>query len=230
MTRQRMSSIGTRAVVAGAVILTSVPTLTQSRATNAPPLVVTAFGGEAPKTRYVAPKTPWGEPDLQGVWSTDDTSGIPMARPAQYADRLYLNQEEFTARAKQVERGATQGDQEATGPFRFDFARRAFPQTSLIVDPPDGRLPAYTPEGLSRPMPRGTYGNGPLDWTTDFSLYERCITRGILGSTLRVIYGNGAQIVQGPGVMTITYEMIHDTRVIRRPAVRTSTPRSSSTR
>jgi hypothetical protein len=214
MTRQLMSPIGTCAVVAGALILTSGPALTQSRSTSAPPLVVTAFGGEAPKTRYVAPKTPWGEPDLQGVWSTDDTSGIPMARPAQYGDRLYLNQEEFTARAKQVERGATQGDQEAAGPFRFDFARKAFPQTSLIVEPPDGRLPAYTPEAMSRPMPRGTYGNGPLDWTTDFSLYERCITRGILGSTLRVIYGNGAQIVQGPGVVAITYEMIHDTRII----------------
>jgi hypothetical protein len=205
-----MSSIGTGAVVSGVLMAIAVPAHTQSRATSAPPLVVTAFGGEAPKTRYLAPKTPWGEPDLQGVWSTDDTSGIPMARPAQYGDRLYLNQEEFTARAKQVERGA----KEATGPFRFDFARRAFPQTSLIVDPPDGRLPAYTPEALNRPMPRGTYGNGPLDWTTDFSLYERCITRGILGSTLRVIYGNGAQIVQGPGVVAITYEMIHDTRII----------------
>jgi len=214
MTRQLVSSIGTCAVGVGALLLTSVPAFAQSRATSAPPLVVTAFGGEAPKTRYVAPKTPWGEPDLQGVWSTDDTSGIPMARPAQYGERLYLNQEEFTARAKQVERGATQGDQEAVGPFRFDFARRAFPQTSLIVDPPDGRVPAFTPEAMSRPMPRGTYGNGPLDWTTDFSLYERCITRGILGSTLRVIYGNGAQIVQGPGVVAITYEMIHDTRII----------------
>jgi hypothetical protein len=214
MTRRLISSIGTFAAVAGALALTSVPALTQNRATSAPPLVVTAYGGEAPKTRYVAPKTAWGEPDLQGVWSTDDTSGIPMARPAQYGDRLYLTPEEFTARAKQVERGITQGDQEAVGPFRFDFARRAFPQTSLIVDPPDGRLPAFTAEATARPMPRGTYGNGPLDWTTDFSLYERCITRGILGSTLRVIYGNGAQIAQGPGVVTITYEMIHDTRVI----------------
>src|SRR6266446_1463226 len=183
MTRRLISSIGTFAAVAGALTLTSVPALTQNRATSAPPLVVTAYGGEAPKTRYVAPKTAWGEPDLQGVWSTDDTSGIPMARPAQYGDRLYLTPEEFTARAKQVERGITQGDQEAVGPFRFDFARRAFPQTSLIVDPPDGRLPAFTPEAAARPMPRGTYGNG-------------------------------AQIAQGPGVVTITYEMIHDTRVI----------------
>ena len=63
-------------------------------------------------------------------------------------------------------------------------------------------------------MPRGTYGNGPLDWTTDFSTYERCITRGVLGSQLNVIYGNGSEINQSPGYVTITYEMIHDTRII----------------
>jgi hypothetical protein len=204
----------TLAVIAGLWGLTVVSAQGQAKPSTAPPLVVTAFGGEAPKARYVPPKTPWGDPDLQGVWSTDDTSGIPMARPAQFGDRLYLNAEEYGTRAKQVERGVTQGDQEAAGAFRGDFARRAFYQTSLIVDPPDGRLPAFTSEGTQRPMPRGTYGDGPLDWTTDFSLYERCITRGILGSTLRVIYGNGAQISQGPGVVAITYEMIHDTRII----------------
>ena len=63
-------------------------------------------------------------------------------------------------------------------------------------------------------MPRGTYGNGPLDSYTDFSTYERCITRGIAGSTLRVVYGNGQRIVQAPGVVAISYEMIHDTRLI----------------
>jgi hypothetical protein len=62
-------------------------------------------------------------------------------------------------------------------------------------------------------MPRGTFGNGPLDWVTDFSLYERCITRGIAGSVLRVIYGNGNRIVQGPGVVAMSYEMLHDTRM-----------------
>jgi hypothetical protein len=214
MRRSLVGAAMTLAAVAGAWNLMSVPASGQAKATGAPPLVITAYGGETPKTRYVAPKTPWGEPDLEGVWSTDDTSGIPMARPAQYGDRLYLNDEEYAKRAQQIERAATQGDQEAVGPFRFDFARRAFKQTSLIVDPPDGRIPPFTAEGTQRPMPRGTYGDGPLDWTTDFSLYERCITRGILGSTLRVIYGNGNQIVQGPGVVTITYEMIHDTRII----------------
>ena len=61
---------------------------------------------------------------------------------------------------------------------------------------------------------RGTNGVGPINSWLDFPLYERCITRGIGGSILRVIYGNGNRIVQAPGMVAITYEMIHDTRVI----------------
>jgi hypothetical protein len=125
-----------------------------------------------------------------------------------------LNDQEFAQRQQQITQRAKQGDEAAVGAFRFDYARRAFAQTSLIVDPPNGVQPAYTPEAFARAMPRGTYGNGPLDWTTDFSTYERCITRGVLGSTLNVIYGNGAEINQSPGYVTITYEMIHDTRII----------------
>jgi len=214
MTKRMLYSVISCAALAGAWSFMPVAVSGQAKASGTPALVVTAFGGAQPAARFVTPKTAWGEPDLQGVWSTDDMAGIPMSRPQQFADRLYQNDEEFAQRAKNVERNAERGDQEAVGPFRFDFARRAFRQTSLIVDPPDGRVPANTSAGLERPMPRGTYGNGPLDWTTDFSLYERCITRGILGSTLNVIYGNGNQIMQSPGVVTITYEMIHDTRII----------------
>jgi hypothetical protein len=202
------------AALVSAWSLTPMPVSGQRSGGTAPPLVVTAYGGQPPASPYVAPRTPWGEPDLQGVWSTDDTSGIPMARAPQYGDRLYLNDEEYAQRVQQVERGVDQGENDAVGSFRFDFARRAFRQTSLIVDPPNGQMPAFTPAGRARPMPRGTFGNGPLDSTADFSLYERCITRGILGSTLRVIYGNGNRIVQGPGVVAMSYEMIHDTRVI----------------
>jgi hypothetical protein len=214
MTARKLGSVGTVAALVSVTVVMSIPASGQGKGVTAPPLVVTALGSEKSNSRYKVPRTPWGEPDLQGVWSTDDTSGIPLSRPEQFGDRLYLNEEEYAQRVKLVKRGEEQGEQGATGLFRFDFAHRAFRQTSLIVDPPDGRMPAYTPEGMKRPMPRGTYGNGPLDWTTDFSLYERCITRGILGSTLRVIYGNGSRIVQGPGVVAITYEMIHDTRII----------------
>ncbi|HEY1304089.1 MAG TPA: hypothetical protein VGF24_11100 [Vicinamibacterales bacterium] len=203
--------IGLALVAALAVAVTVMTVRISGQGAKTPLLVVTAFGGQPHP--YTVPKTPWGDPDLQGVWSTDDTDRIPMSRPSQFGDRLYLNDEEFAARVKQTERGVQQAENEATSTFRFDFGRRAFRQASLIVDPPNGQLPAYTAEGRTRPMPRGTYGNGPLNWTTDFSLYERCITRGIMGSTLRVIYGNGNRIVQAPGMVVLSYEMLHDTRV-----------------
>jgi hypothetical protein len=174
-----------------------------------PPLVVTAFGG-APTT-YKAPRTPWGDPDLQGVWASDDMAGIPMSRPAQYGDRLFLTEQELEARKKQIAAGVARSENEADSTFRFDFARRAFPQTSQVVDPPNGQMPATVPG--RRQMPRGTFGPGPLDWVTDFSGYERCITRGIFGSALNVIYGNGNRIVQSPGAVAFSYEMLSDTRV-----------------
>jgi hypothetical protein len=223
MTKGIQYSVLGGAVLVGVWALTSAPVAGQAKAPMGPPLVITAYGGKTPATPYKSPKTPWGEPDLVGVWSSDDTAGIPMSRPqncdgrgrgACYGDRLYLTGEEYAQRQQQITQRAKQGDENAVGAFRFDYARRAFAQTSLIVDPPNGQQPAYTAEAFAHAMPRGTYGNGPLDWTTDFSTYERCITRGVLGSTLNVIYGNGAEISQSPGYVTITYEMIHDTRVI----------------
>ena len=214
------------------------PVAGQDRGTP-PPLVITAFGGKP--VDYKAPRTPWGDPDLQGVWSSDDMENVgiavqaggrgrggpgaagrgaagaaPQAAPAAPAGPppLYLTDEQMAARRKQVESGANNRDTNADGSFRFDYARRAFPQTRLLVDPPDGRMPALKPGiGPERGMPRGTYGPGPLDSWLDFSLYERCITRGIGGSVLRVIYGNGNRIVQAPGVVAFSYEMLPDTRI-----------------
>ena len=181
---------------------------------SAPPLVITAYNG-GPPIPYTVPRTPWGDPDLQGVWSSDDTSGIPRERPKDLGTRLYQTDEAYAARVKQVEQGVKRGESDI-GSFRNDFARRAFRQTSLIVDPPDGTMPAVTPEAAKRraPRDRGTFGDGPFETTEDFTLYDRCITRGIVGSVLRVVYGNGNRIVQSPGVVAFSYEMVHDTRII----------------
>jgi hypothetical protein len=182
------------------------------QASKTPPFVITAYNG-GPAKPYTTPKTPWGDPDLQGVWSSDDAT-MPMSRPMNFGDRLYLNDEEYAARVKQIE-GGVKNAENAVGSFRGDFARRAFRQTSLIVDPPDGRLPQPTAEAQKRRAPRdqGTFGNGPFDSWLDFTLYDRCITRGIVGSVLRVVYGNGNRIVQAPGMVAISYEMIHDSRI-----------------
>jgi hypothetical protein len=219
MTRRILGVGGLSATLSVGVLaftaLVAVPVSGQSPA--APPLVITAYNGGAP-IPYTVPRTPWGEPDLQGTWSSDDAT-MPLNRPnvdGKPNPNLYLTDEQFTARQKQITDGVRNAEENATSTFRNDFARRAFRQTSLIVDPPTGQMPPQTAEAKKRAAPRdrGTFGDGPFDSVRDFTLYDRCITRGIVGSTLRVIYGNGNRIVQAPGMVAISYEMIHDTRVI----------------
>ena len=208
--------VGTVVVASGAFLgLLSLPLAGQqaSSSTSAPPLVITAYNG-GPPLPYTMPRTPWGEPDLQGTWSSDDAT-MPLNR-AQGQTTLYQSDAEFEKRKLDIAAGVKRGEDTAESSFRNDFARRAFRQTSLVVDPPDGRVPATSAEARKRAAPRdrGTFGDGPFDSYTDFTLYDRCITRGIVGSVLRVIYGNGNRIVQAPGMVAISYEMIHDTRVI----------------
>jgi hypothetical protein len=184
------------------------------RITSAPPLVITAFNGE-PAPPYTAPRTPWGDPDLQGVWSSDDTANIPVDRQPALGNNMYLDDQAWAARQKQIQQGV-QNALNAVGTFRGDYARRAFRQSSITIDPPNGRRPAFTKFAETRraPRDRGTFGDGPFNTPEDFTLYDRCITRGVVGSVLRVIYGNGNRIVQAPGMVAISYEMIHDTRIL----------------
>ena len=191
-----------------------------SIAATPPQLVITAHNGGPGPANWNPPKTPWGEPDLQGVWSSDDAT-FPISRGGGRGGGtpqtgLYLDDAAYAARVKQIQQGVINAEQNATSTFRNDFARRAFRQTSYVVDPPDGIMPQTTPEARKRAATRdrGTFGDGPFNDFNDFTLYDRCITRGIYGSVARVIYGNGNRIVQSPGVVAITYEMIHDTRVI----------------
>jgi hypothetical protein len=173
---------------------------------------------KAPET-WVQPRTPWGDPDLQEIWSTEDLRDIPYERPDEFAGRLLLNDEEFAAREARARRD------EARNPTGFANASktRTFRQTSLIVDA-DGKYPRLTPEALRRfrITDIGTYGEGPFLGPEDLNLYDRCITRGVVGSLLPVAYGNGLRIFQTPSAVIINYEMVHETRVIpldRRPHV-----------
>jgi hypothetical protein len=177
-----------------------------------------------PKTatpaKWTPPRTPWGHPDLQGEWTSDSARGIPRERPAEFAGRAELTDQELADRIKRDEqtiKNAVAATGVQTG-GRDGFWRGAqtFRQTSLIVDPPDGRMPPVTPEALKRAAPRdrGSFGNGPFDGPEDFTLYDRCITRGIVGGVMPVPYGNGNRILQTPDAFIITYEMIHDTRVV----------------
>jgi hypothetical protein len=164
--------------------------------------------------KWKAPRTPWGHPDLQGVWTSDDMKGVAMSRQATYGTREYLTDAEFATRARQRE-NARKVDDARAGTFRNEEGTREFGYTSMVIDPPDGRVPATVPAARTRRQVTGTFGNGPWEKVQDFSLYDRCITRGVVGSITPAVYGNGVRIVQSPDTVTITYEMVHDTRVIR---------------
>src|ERR1700704_760759 len=89
---------------------------------------------------WTMPKTPWGHPDLQGVWTTDDMLSIPMERPEQFAGRAELTDEEFDARAKR-DQAALERNRKAVGAFRGDVGSKTFRQTSRVIEPADGRIP-----------------------------------------------------------------------------------------
>jgi len=162
---------------------------------------------------WSAPKLSWGHPDLEGIWTSDDMRGVPMSRPQQFGTRRHLTNEEFAARA-QERATARKVDDARTGTFRNEEGSRDFGYTSLVIEPADGRIPAFTAEARTRPAPRGTGGLGPFNSIDDFSLWDRCITRGLAGSWLPVVYGNGTRIIQTPDSVIIAHEMVHEARVI----------------
>jgi hypothetical protein len=174
---------------------------------------------------WTQPKTPWGDPDLQGTWTDDDCIGTPLNRPANFGDRAFYTEQELADRENRL-KTQLQNDlvetvapnaRVGTGPPGHwgERARRPCKQTSLVVDPPNGRTPDLLPEAKTRRIPEGAGNNDPhpASWE-DFSYYIRCISRGVTGSIFPVIYGNGQQVVQGPGYVTILQEMVHEARVI----------------
>jgi hypothetical protein len=182
---------------------------------------------------YTPPRTPWGDPDLQGKWPSTHMVGVPLQRDERFGTRNSLTDQEFEQRRAQFSRqqqldladfeledaastpGGTVGGPVSPPPH---WLERGEPQrqASLIVDPPNGRMPPLTAEAERRQaaLRAAREARGPADSYTDRSLYDRCITRGIAGSVLPVIYNNGNEIVQAPGYVAIRNEMIHETRVI----------------
>jgi len=182
-----------------------------------------SLAGQAADRRG-ARRTSWGDPDLQGNYTNLYENGTPLERPDEFAGRT-LDQVtgEELSRLKRAVQERTINNFE--GPIHapnnwwqdaLDLKRGS--QAWLIVDPPDGKIPAMTAEGQRRAALRAearrTSGRGPADSYEDRSLYDRCITRGLPGSMMPAIYGNSYRIVQGPGYVAIQYEMIHETRVI----------------
>jgi hypothetical protein len=165
-------------------------------------------------------RTAWGDPDLQGVWPSGNMIAVPFERPASFGTRATLTDAEFAERAavikQQAKADAAGAGESGVNPASYWLERGApSRQASLIVDPPDGRLPPMTADGAQRARawpssnPPGGFASA-----AEFNVYDRCITRGVLGSTFPNIYGSGMEIMQAPGLVVIRYEMIHESRII----------------
>jgi hypothetical protein len=200
-----------------------------------PALEAQSTGGSS----YQPPRTPWGDPDLQGIWPGTEMVGVPLQRPKQFGTRNVLTDEEFAERVAQAKRAEEEALAEIDV-FTVDVSNagavgsptsppphwleRGKPsrQASLIIDPPDGQQPPLSPEGEQRAgrlraeaqARRARLQGREADTYLDRSLYDRCISRGVIGSILPVIYNNGNQIIQAPGYVAIRNEMIHETRIV----------------
>jgi hypothetical protein len=174
---------------------------------------------------YKAPRTPWGDPDIQGNYTNLTEAGTPLEKPREFegrnlddikADELRTIKREAAARTINAFLGPTEAPDNWWQVAYKNIENGA--QAWMVIDPPDGKIPPLTPDAQQRQQvaleARKRNTRGPADSYTDRSLYDRCITRGFPSSGMPTIYGNSSQIVQGPGFVAITYEMIHDTRLI----------------
>ena len=182
----------TQRAVVGAGVLSLITFGLAAPALAQVPIVVATTPAEDTAAAVVdpswkAPRTSWGHPNLEGVYSTDDMRSVPRDRPEEMGTREKLTPEEF---AKRAQSDAEERDRvlNKSSYSSNSVGSRTFGWTSQIIDPPNGRMPALSAEGQARSKPsdRGSYGAGPFDTFEDFHLYDRCITRGILGSSFAV--------------------------------------------
>ena len=180
------------------------------------------------RSGFTPPKTPWGHPDIEGVYTNKDEANTPLERPDQFKGRsvqdfsaadLAALAEQRQALASKIA-GGIGGAETGAGPTHwYEHLQGNGSRAWLITDPADGKLPPMTPQALEREaaiaaLNNARDGEGRADSWLDRSMYDRCITRGLPGSMMPAIYGNAYEIVQTPEHVAIRYEMIHETRII----------------
>jgi hypothetical protein len=184
---------------------------------------------------WVHPKTPWGDPDLQGIYPENFVGSVPMQRcfgrprpgaPPCDSSKAFFTEEEFKEaqtryasapdRYQQAQKEGEAGREFLRGVTDPEPPQR---QTAFIFDPPDGKLPALTPEGKrigDQMKSSWSVAGEHLTFNSyeDFDLKDRCVTHGMPASMFPFHYNNGIQIFQTPGQVVIFIEMIHDVRII----------------
>lgn len=178
--------------------------------------------GAVDEDEWVMPRTSWGEPDLQGVWTSATLT--PLERPARQPATLVLTDEDVAELERQsavrrAESDGKVGPGNATGGYnqvwldsgtRMTGDRRA----ALIVDPPDGRIPWKPGARVGSDRETARYGVGPFETYLDLDTGERCITDGLPNMVPLQPYNMNMQILQVPGAVVMLHEMYHELRVI----------------
>jgi hypothetical protein len=174
--------------------------------------------------QWKQPKTSWGHADLQGVWSTATIT--PLERPAELAGKTFFTKPEAEAYERAIierenrdrrDGGATADLARAYNDFWWDRGTRVVPtlRTSLVIDPPNGRIPALTPAAEQRQAAIAeARKRAPADNPEDRNTWERCITRGLPTVMLPQPYNNHYEIIQTADHVVILSEMIHDARIV----------------
>jgi hypothetical protein len=188
-------------------------------------LVLAVVAGAGSASAQGVPRTPWGHPDLQGIWSSATIT--PFERSAEFAGKEFLTKEEAAEFERQTRERANRDRRDggaeadvarAYNDFWWDLGTKVVPtrRTSLVVDPPDGRIPPLTPEAQKRlnALAEARKLRGPADHPEDRNLWEQCITRGVPTVHLPQPYNNNYQIIQTRDHVVILAEMIHDARII----------------
>ena len=180
------------------------------------------------------PKTPWGEPDIQSTLNMMQTAFMPLERcatsyrpgsPPCDMNKRWLTEEEYAQRveaakapdrSRELFKQGNLGGAISAGVLDPGMAQR---QTNLIQDPPNGLLPDLTPEAKRRGLLMRSDWALPgedltFDGPQDFDSWDRCVTRGMPSSMMHYYYNGGFKIMQGPGVVVFSLEMIHEARVI----------------
>jgi hypothetical protein len=174
---------------------------------------------------WQVPRTSWGHPDFQGIWSTatitpferlPEMAGKPFLTPSEAAE--FERQTLASSNRDRRDGGAEADVARAYNEFWWDRGTKvvATLRTSLVVDPPDGRIPPMTLEGQKRvdALAAARKLRGPADNPEDRSSWERCIARGVPTVMLPQPYNNNYQIFQTSDHVVILAEMIHDARII----------------
>ena len=176
----------------------------------------TAGGQARSPAAWTAPRTAWGDPDLDGVWNY--ATMTPLERSAAFAGKDVLTAEEAAAFERQtIERQGVTNN--TAGPDWWDPGTQHLVnrRTSLIVDPPNGRLPPQTPEAQQRAAARtqARRARGIADGPEELGLNERCLQWATAGPPmLPGVYNNNVQFIQFRGYVVIYNEMIHDARIV----------------